>query len=76
MQKPVLVSVPVVVSTVPPKVIWRFELNLYSELTHAYQSLACKTAMNIDFSELFSLKHSYVKYKNTILSLIDCFFHT
>ena len=34
MQKPVLISVPVpVVSTVPPKVSWSFELNLYLELT-------------------------------------------
>ena len=43
---------------------------------HAYQSLEYETAMNIDFSEFFSLKHIYVKYKNAILSLIDCFFHT
>ena len=45
-------------------------------LSHAYQSLACKTAINTDFSELFSLKRIYVKYKNAILSLIDRFFHT
>ena len=45
-------------------------------LIHAYQSLACETATNTDFSELFSLKHIYVKYKNAILSLIDCFVHT
>ena len=38
---------------------------------HAYQSLACETAINTDFSELFSLKRIYVKYKNAILSLID-----
>ena len=37
---------------------------------HAYQSLSCETAINTDFSELFSLKHIYVKYKNAILSLI------
>ena len=43
-------------------------------LKHAYQSLACKTAINTDFSELFSLKRIYVKYKNAILSLIDSFF--
>ena len=42
----------------------------------AYQSLACETAINTDFSELFSLKRIYVKYKNAILSLIDCFFRT
>ena len=42
--------------------------------THAYQSLACETAINTDFSELFSLKRIYVKYKNAILSLIDSFF--
>ena len=41
---------------------------------HAYQSLACETAINTDFSELFSLKRIYVKYKNAILSLIDSFF--
>ena len=45
-------------------------------LVHAYQSLACETAINTDFSELFSLKQIYVKYKNAILSLIDCFFRT
>ena len=43
---------------------------------HAYQSLVCETAINTDFSELFSLKRIYVKYKNAILSLIDCFVHT
>ena len=32
MQKPVLISVPVI-STVPPKVSWSFELYLYLELT-------------------------------------------
>ena len=41
---------------------------------HAYQSLACETTINTDFSELFSLKCIYVKYKNAILSLIDSFF--
>ena len=46
-------------------------------LRHAYQSLACETAINADFNELFSQKHIYVKYKkNAILSLIDCFFRT
>ena len=40
---------------------------------HAYQSLACETAINTECSELFSLKHIYVKYKNAILSHIDCF---
>ena len=44
--------------------------------THAYQSLACETAINTDLSELFSLKRIYVKYKNAFLLLIDCFFHT
>ena len=43
---------------------------------HAYQSLACETAVNTDFSELFSLKRIYVKYKNAILSLIGCCFRT
>ena len=43
---------------------------------HACQSLACETAINTDFSELFSLKRIYVKYKNAILSLIDGFFRT
>ena len=41
---------------------------------HAYQSLACETAINADFSELFSLKRIYVKYKNAIFLLIDGFF--
>ena len=45
-------------------------------LYHAYQSLACETAISTDFSELFSLKRIYVKYKNAILSLIDCLFRT
>ena len=45
-------------------------------LYHTYQSLACETAINTDFSELFSLKRIYVKYKNAILSLIDCFVRT
>ena len=44
----------------------------WKESKHAYQ-LACETAMNIDFSELFSLKHIYVKYRNAILSLIVSF---
>ena len=55
------------------------ELNtVYGSLTvnHAYQSLACETAINTEFSELFSLKRIYAKYKNAILSLIDCFFRT
>ena len=43
---------------------------------HAYQSLACETAINTDFSELFPLKRIYVKYKNAILLLIDGFFRT
>ena len=47
---------------------------LFSE--HAYQSLSCETAINTNFSELFSLKRIYIKYKNAILSLIDCFVHT
>ena len=41
---------------------------------HAYQSLAWETAINTDFSELFSLKHIYVQHKNAILSLIGSFF--
>ena len=43
---------------------------------HAYQSLTCETAINTDFGELLSVKRIYVKYKNAILSLIDCFFRT
>ena len=43
---------------------------------HAYQSLACETAINTEFSELLSLKNTYVKYKNAILSHIDCFFRS
>ena len=45
-------------------------------IIHACQSLACETAIYSDFSELFSLKRIYVKYKNAILSLKDCFFRT
>ena len=54
-----------------------FNLQMYRllvHLVHAYQSFACETAINTDFSELFSLKRIYVKYKNAILLLIDCFF--
>ena len=43
-----------------------------SHIQHPYQSLACETAIHTDFSELFSLKRIYVKYKNAI----DCFFRT
>ena len=52
------------------EIIWSDPVN------HAYQSLACETAINTDFSELFSLKRIYVKYKNAILSLLDSFFRT
>ena len=43
---------------------------------HANQSFACETAINTDFSELFSLKRIYEKYTNAILSHIYCFFRT
>ena len=46
------------------------------EHKHAYQSLAWEIAINTEFSELFSLKRIYVKYKNAVLSHIDCFFRT
>ena len=46
----------------------------YLFLSYAYQSLACETAINTEFSKSFSLKCSYVKYKNAILSHIDFFF--
>ena len=49
---------------------------VFQSYNHAYQSLTCETAINTDFSELFSLKSIYVKYKNAILSLIDCFLRT
>ena len=56
------------------------EAYLYYKLTnepkHTYQSLACETAINTKFSELFSLKRIYVKYKNAILSHIGCSFRT
>ena len=42
MQKPVLISVPVsIVSTVPPKVSWSFEIYLYLELTVPQVSNCC-----------------------------------
>ena len=50
-------------------IIWR-------NSNHAYQSLACESAINTEFSELFSLKRIFVKYKTAILSLIDCFFRS
>ena len=43
---------------------------------HTYQSLSCETAINTEFSVLFSLKRIYVKYKNAILSHIGCSFRT
>ena len=45
---------------------------------HAYQSLSCVTAINTIFSELFSPKRVYVKYKNAILSHkhVGCSFRT
>ena len=43
---------------------------------HTYQSLSCETAINTEFSVLFSLKRFYVKYKNAILSHIGCSFRT
>ena len=49
---------------------------IWMKPVHAYQSLACETAINTEFSELFSPKHIHVKYKNAILSLIDLFFRT
>ena len=47
-----------------------------TDLIHAYQTLACETAINTEFSELVSLKRIYVKHKNANLSHIDCFFRT
>ena len=43
---------------------------------HANQSFACETAINTDFSELFSLKRIYEKYTSAILSHIYYFFRT
>ena len=43
-------------------------------ITSRLPIIACETAISTDFSELFSLKRIYVKYKNAILSLIDSFF--
>ena len=37
-------------------------LGFYSHNIHAYQSLAFETAIDTDFSELFSMKRIYVKY--------------
>ena len=50
-----------------PNVISDESLGFLCETSHAYQSLACETAINTDFSELFSVKRIYVKYKNAIL---------
>ena len=47
---------------------------LYFFLSHTYQSLSCETAINTEFSELFSPKRMYVKYKNAILLHIGCSF--
>ena len=43
---------------------------------HQHQSLSFATAINTKFSELFSPKRIYVKYKNAILSRIGCSFRT
>ena len=40
------------------------------------QNIHKKCIPSLEFSELFSLKSIYVKYKNAILSHIDCFFCT
>ena len=37
---------------------------------HTYQSLASETTINIEFSELFSLKRIYVKYKNAKIAFL------
>ena len=59
------------------KSLWSLILYIFSHaFIHAYQSLACETSINTDFSKLFSLKRIYVKYKNAILSLIGCCFRT
>ena len=65
---------PVSINVVLFKIALEVQINFYNK--HAYQSLACETAIYTDFSELFSLKRIYVKYKNAILWLIDCFVHT
>ena len=49
---------------------WLFDDLLYVTVYNTYQSLSCATAINTKFSELFSPKHIYVKYKNAILSYI------
>ena len=48
----------------------------FCSLTHTSRSISCATAINIKFSELFSPKRVYVKYKNAILSQISCSFRT
>ena len=55
-------------------VFFNVKLSESRHVYHAYQSLACETAISTDFSELFSPKRIYVKYKNAILSLIDSLF--
>ena len=61
-------------TTLTQNIIQFVKTSLHLADYHAYQSLACETAIKTDFSELFSLKRIYVKYKNAILSLIDSFF--
>ena len=39
-------------------------------------SLSCKTAINTEFCELFSLKRIFVKHRTAIVSHIDCSFRT
>ena len=39
-------------------------------------SLSCKTAINTEFCELFSLKRIFVKHRIAIVSHIDCSFRT
>ena len=50
--------------------------DISKRIRQAYQPLACETTINTEFIELFSLKSINVKYKNAILSHIDCFFRT
>ena len=47
-----------------------FERHFYF-CKHALQSLACATAINTAFSELFSLKRIYVKYIAAYILLLS-----
>ena len=52
------------------------KINVFTYRYHTYQSPSCATAINTKFSELFSRKRIFAKYKNAILSDVGRSFQT